>query len=113
MTKTAATTATRDEVLASETPALRHFVVELDGGRRLLKVLSFSKGFGYALSEVTGLVFRFQVTGRPDGTRDGLARVELVPAVDSGDLAGTLVFDRNNGRTGGYVNSGLVYRVVA
>ena len=108
MTNTAAT-ATRDEVLASETPALRHFVVELDGGHRHLKVLSMSDaGVGFALSEVTGLVFQVRVTGRP---RRGMVRVELVPAVDSGDLAGTLVFDRANGRTGGFVSDALPFVV--
>jgi len=111
MTTTAvATTATRDEVLASETPALRRFVIELDGGRRLLKVLSMTDGLGFALSEVTGLVFQVRVTGRP---HRGMVRVELVPAVDTCDMAGTLSFDRANGRTGGYVSEGLVLHDLA
>jgi hypothetical protein len=109
MTTTAvATTATRDEVLASETPELRHYTAVLDPApHRHLKVLSPTNGLGYALSEVTGLVFQLRVLGK---ARRHMVRVELVPAVDTGDAYGTLSFDRANGHVAGYVNEALANR---
>jgi hypothetical protein len=70
------------------------FVVEFDGpwGYRLMDVLHNDHGTGYAHSRRTGMVARFRpLTGIYRKT--GTAAVVVTYAQDSGDMAGTLVFD--------------------
>ena len=54
-------------------------------------VYTDGKGTGYAKSRNTDMLYRFQQTGT--AVRQNQVRVQVTPAEDTGDLAGTLSFD--------------------
>jgi hypothetical protein len=88
------TTTTRHEILTTTRNAVGFGVmVDRDqGGQAWLDVVSNERGTGYAHSQYSGMVYRFRpLTGRV--REDGMVRVVVTPAVDSGDADGTLIFD--------------------
>lgn len=64
-------------------------------GKVIADVEANDHGTGYARTERTGVLLRFRpLTGKV--RRDGMVRVVCTFGVDSGDLAGTLIFDEEN-----------------
>ena len=99
---------TRDEILGTCDPKVYgHYYFTGDSGVGY-SMLSFSDGEGYAISNVTGLVVRVLRTGqKPHGAQ---VRARIVFPVDTGDAAGTLVFDpKANDHIGGAISSDLAY----
>ena len=97
---------TRDDILSARDPKIygRYELVGDNG--KSYSLLSFSGGEGYAVSNRTGLVVRVIRTGeKPRGSQ---VRARAVLPADTGDTAGTLVFDpKANGSIGGVISSDL------
>ena len=55
---------------------------------------------GYAESQRTFWLYRWVQTGRAGATKSNMTKVRIIPAKDTGDLAGTLRFDPKDGFPG-------------
>jgi hypothetical protein len=97
---------TRDDILSARDPKIYGRYALMGDNGRSYSLLSFSGGEGYAISSRTGLVVRVVRTGeKPRGSR---VRARAVFPADTGDVAGTLVFDpKANGSIGGVISSDL------
>jgi hypothetical protein len=100
--------ATRDEVMASkDRKVLGRYVFSPDTNRLAFDLFCLVDGIGFAESQNTGMLYYVVVTGRV--AKSGVVRARAIPAEDTGDLAGTLLFDPNNGSVGGTVNADLFF----
>lgn len=81
------------------------YTLDLDGGSSWNTILAVTAdGSGFALSERTGMIFRFvPLSGKV--RRDGLLRVKVYAAVDRGRMDGQLDFSQESGR--GVINGNL------
>jgi hypothetical protein len=103
---------TRDEVMASRAQGLagRYSVLaQFEGGEQYLDLLSMKEGYGFAVSPRTNLLFLVVQTG--NAVRSNMVRVQLVPAQDTGDLAGTLLFDPAYVKVPGRMSADLAAQV--
>lgn len=101
--------ATRDEVMASKDRKVNgRYVFQPDGNRMDFDLFCLVEGMGFAESRRTGMLYFVVVTGRTN--RNGVVRAQAVPAEDTGDMAGTLLFDPANGKVAGTVNADLFFR---
>lgn len=105
---------TRDAILDGKQIGVARYVVTLGTpGGSTLEVLSVDRSglavTGFAVSPRTGALYRFVQTGRHSGRPTGkpVVQVRAIPAVDIGDLAGTLRFDPMGGTVAGTVSSEL------
>lgn len=100
--------ATRDEVMASkDRKVLGRYVFSPDNNRLDFDLFCLVDGIGFAESQNTGMLFYVVVTGRV--AKGGVVRARAIPAQDTGDMAGTLLFDPNYGSVGGTVNARLFF----
>ena len=100
---------TRDEIMANRDRKVDgRYCFMPDGNRMWFDLLSFKEGYGFAESTNTGCLFLVVVTGKV--ARGGVIRAQAIPAVDTGDMAGTLLFDPAQGKVPGTVNADLYFR---
>lgn len=99
---------TRDDIMRSRDPKIDgHYCFTGDNGS-WYDLLSFKNGEGFAVSKRTGLVVRVVKTGEKSHNHQVRARAVL-PA-DTGDTAGTLMFDsKANGAISGRISSDLAW----
>jgi len=96
---------TRDAILDRSHPS--SYSVVFDQNHHLLTIIKVDcsgiAATGYAQSPRTGMLYRFVQTGK---IRPGqpTVRVRAIPAVDTGDLAGTLRFDPASGTVPGIIS---------
>jgi hypothetical protein len=101
-------TATRDDILLNrdrKVDGRYYFQADSDFA---LDLLSFTDGVGFAQSRRTNLLWYVTVTGKTR-RKGGLVRAWAIPAEDTGDLAGTLAFDPDRAKVGGWVNADLFF----
>ena len=65
----------------------------LTGTAYLAVVAKCAEGTGYCQSRVTGLLYRYEQTG--SALKGRQVRCRVVPAVDTGDLVGTITFEES------------------
>lgn len=90
-------------------PYTGRYLIQGDNGKHAKIVtvaLEGGKVVGYARWETTDMLLRFEQTGRGVGKGDWGIRVKLLGSDDTGDLAGTLSFERPIG--GGWFNKDLL-----